>query len=533
MSSLTGLLARHAARVLVAAILVVALPSPAAASNDGTVVTTEAGRVRGTATGSHRLFQGIPFAAAPVGPRRFEPPAPVPRWSGIRDARRPGNRCPQLAAVTGEPASDTEDCLYLNVTAPLSASPRAPRPVLVWVHGGGLANGAGSDFDARRLAVGGDIVVVTINYRLGALGFLGLGALPGSGTLGLQDQQLALGWVRRNIAGFGGDQARVTLAGESAGAQSACAQLTSPAAAGLFDRVIIQSNPCVRPGLDQSPSPPLLNLPVWLSPAEADARAMTLAAAAGCAGPGTPPTAIVACLRGLPVTALLGGSFVALPSYGNPVLPELPDQALISGRFHRVPVLEGITRDEGTFFAALLAPPTPDDQYRPLLEAVFGGGAAQVEDRYPLAAYRSARHALAAIVSDREWAWPAEESDDLFAGHVPTYAYEFTDRRAAPLFPYPDDLPAGASHGAELGYLFDRLGRPSDLDHAQRALANRMIRHWAQFARTGDPNRRDLPRWPRFRPTAATPHVQELGPGRTGPFDRSGEHQLRFWQELG
>jgi carboxylesterase type B len=140
--------------------------------------------------------------------------------------------------------------------------------------------------------------------------------------------------------------------------------------------------------------------------------------------------------------------------------------------------------------------PIPADQYRPTLEATYGEDAGRVEGRYPLSAYRSARHALATIVSDREWAWPAEETDDLFARHVPTYAYEFTDRRATPLFDFPADLPPGASHGAELGYLFDRLGRPNDLDRAQRALANRMIRYWGRFA-------------------------------------RSGKHQLRFWKKLG
>ena len=204
--------------------------------------------MRGVVAADHRLFAGIPYAAPPVGPLRWQPTrnraAP---WPGVRDATGFGPRCMQDLGGDLELGRQTdEDCLSLNVWTPRADS-QQPRPVMVWIHGGAFINGSGGIYDARRLAARGDIVVVTINYRLGALGFLAHPALgaPGQvGNYGLADQQAALRWVRDNIAAFGGDPGKVTIAGESAGGMSVCDHLVAPGSRGLFRAAIIQSGPC-------------------------------------------------------------------------------------------------------------------------------------------------------------------------------------------------------------------------------------------------------------------------------------------------
>jgi carboxylesterase type B len=209
-----------------AAVLVAATAVPAHAAG---IVRTGTGSVSGTIIDAQRSFQGIPFAAPPIGENRWRDPQPARPWQGVLKADKPGPRCEQ-----------SEDCLYLNVTTPLQA---ANRPVLVWIHGGSFTSGAGSDYGVDQLVRNGS-VVVTINYRLGAFGYFGFPGLDGSGAFGLSDQQAALGWVQRNIRQFGGNPNNVTLFGASAGGLSTCAQLTSPRTRGLFHRAIIQSGPC-------------------------------------------------------------------------------------------------------------------------------------------------------------------------------------------------------------------------------------------------------------------------------------------------
>jgi para-nitrobenzyl esterase len=186
--------------------------SAAAGGHDAGVARTETGLVRGSVAGPVRVFDGIPYATPPVGALRWQAPRPAASWPGVRDATRPGDRCAQNPSpVAGTAGSTSEDCLYLNVTTPVST--RRALPVLVYLHGGGLTSGAGSDLEPRRLATREQVVVVTLNYRLGVFGFFGAPGLTGSGTFGLQDQQAALAWVRRNITGFGGDPHNVTLFG--------------------------------------------------------------------------------------------------------------------------------------------------------------------------------------------------------------------------------------------------------------------------------------------------------------------------------
>ena len=221
------------------------VPTPAPQS-DTSLVQTAAGTVRGKVEWDHRLFADIPYAAPPVGPLRFRPPAPAQAWEGIRDATEPGPRCIQDPGADPEFGKQSdEDCLSLNVWTP--AMKGSPRPVMVWIHGGSFTGGSGKIYDGRWLVSRGDVIVVTINYRLGTLGFLAHPALgpPGDvGNYGLQDQQAALRWVRDNIANFGGDPAKVTVAGESAGGMSVCDHLVAPGSKGLFRAAIIQSAPC-------------------------------------------------------------------------------------------------------------------------------------------------------------------------------------------------------------------------------------------------------------------------------------------------
>ncbi|MFI6507348.1 carboxylesterase/lipase family protein [Streptosporangium sp. NPDC050855] len=494
-------------------------------------VRTDAGLVRGTAAADHRLFQGIPYAAPPVGDLRWRSPRPVTPWPGVRDATAPGGRCAQVADVWGLPASDTEDCLYLNVTVPARGHVKRPRPVMVWLHGGGLTRGAGSEYDARRLAVRGDVVVVTVNYRLGIFGFFGHPGMEDSGAFGIEDQQAALRWVRRNASAFGGDPGNVTLFGESAGSHSVCAQLASPSAAGLFHRAIAQSSPC-RTGdsADRRPRP-LMDVPLWVPRAAHEGYGQILAATAGC----TDPDTALACLRGRPVADLLALQPLPLPGYGNAVLPEDPARVLHEGRFHRVPVLTGVTRDEGTLFTSLMFPPMTAEQYEATLTERFGAAGAAVLAQYPPAAHGgSPLQALAAVMSDLDWAWPARDTDLMFARYVPTFSYEFTDRTAPVLFPLPNGVEPLASHGSELTFLFGAGWTSAPLTAEQRRLGDVMIGYWSRFAATGDPNRPGLPAWPRVRPSDGTPYVQELALGRggVGPFDRGAAHRLAFWDGL-
>ncbi|WP_440069067.1 carboxylesterase/lipase family protein [Streptosporangium sp. OZ121] len=503
----------------------------ATSSARDTTVRTDAGWVRGAEAGGLRLFQGIPYAAPPVGELRWRSPEAITPWQGVRDATAPGSRCAQTADEWGLPGSEAEDCLYLDVTVPARSGNR-PKPVMVWLHGGGLMRGAGSDYDARRLAERGDVVVVKVNYRLGIFGFFGHPGMENSGAFGIEDQQAALRWVRRNAAAFGGDPRNVTLAGESAGSHSVCAQLTSPSAAGLFHRAIAQSSPCQAGSFEGTPLKPILKVPLWLPKASYEGYGQYFATLVGC----TDPEAALACLYDKPVADLLAHDSLPLPGYGNAVLPEDPAKVLQEGRFHRVPVLTGITRDEGTLFApALFEEPLTAEDYEREVNAEFGAAGPDVLARYPLSAHDgSPLQAIAAIMSDLDWAWSARDTDLLLARHVPTYSYEFTDRTAPPLFPLEHGVKPLAAHGSELSFLFGVGWESAPLTPAQRRLGDTMIDYWSRFAATGDPNRPGLPAWKRVRPAGGTPYVQELSPGRGGikPFDRASAHNLAFWDEL-
>ncbi|MFS8099111.1 carboxylesterase family protein [Lentzea alba] len=489
-----------AAAVAAMALALIQVPG-AQARGDGRVVQTDKGAVEGTVTSTYRTFGNIPFAAAPVGANRWRDPQPVTRWQGVRDATKPSPACAQTELL-GQPASETEDCLHLNVTTPAENS-RKPRPVMVWIHGGGFTTGAANVFDAKWLAVKNDVVVVTINYRLGVFGNFGYPGLPGSGTFGIADQQAALRWVQRNARAFGGDARNVTIFGESAGGLSVCAQLASPGAAGLFHKAVIQSGACAL----TIPDAPGEFVTFWRPQAEVEK--VGAAQQLGCAD--------IACLRGLPVAKLLTvHNTFAFPAYDSRVLPVDPAVAQKTGRVHRVPTLVGSTHDEANLMVGLNQPvPVPDAQYRVSVAGLFGEEIAdQVVARYPLNGNGDIRDEVAAALTDHSWACPIQDTRRYLGRRMPVSGYEFADPNAPAIFPGLPPFPGGyrAYHASELPLLFD-MG--VQLSPGQRELSDHMVTAWGRFARTGHPGWRA--------------DVQSLAPGAVGPTDFVTDHQCGFW----
>jgi para-nitrobenzyl esterase len=473
-------------RTLLAFVLAAAAFAAAPPARAG--VPTQQGPVTGTTVDGMRAFLGIPYARPPVGSLRWRPPAPpVPR-PGPYAAIHFGNHCPQAPSPFGV-ASLTEDCLYLNVFTPPHADRRSNLPVMVWIHGGALTVGESDDYNPDRLVAHGD-VVVTLNYRLGYLGFLAVPALDSEHhkivNYGFLDQQAALRWVRDNIGNFGGDPRRTTIFGESAGGLSVLSQLSSPGAGGLFDRAIVES------GGYQLALPSL---------AADEALGTTVATNLGCTGPAT-----VACLRAAPVASILAqeGSLTT-PAVDGTILPQAPGAALASGRFNHVPVIDGSNHDEYRLFTAidfdLAGGPLTAPAYPVVIGSTFGAAdAPKVLAEYPLANYPSPDLAFAAVLTDVTFSCPALEVDRSLARFVPTYGYEFTDPNAPELYLPPVSFPYQAAHASELQFLFDEF-KPSThpLSPTERALARDMTDYWTDFAATGRPNDGEHRKfWPPF-----------------------------------
>jgi para-nitrobenzyl esterase len=492
------------------------------------VVRTDKGLVRGLLAGNDREFFGIPYAAPPVGALRWRPPEPAARWTGIRNATVPASNCAQIGSIaTGVITTSTaEDCLYLNVYAPKVAG-HGELPVMVWIHGGGFTGGAGSIYDGSVLAAKGHVIVVTINYRLGAFGFL---ALPGldsegpSGDYGLMDQQAALRWVQRNARAFGGNPHDVTEFGESAGAASVCDNMASPTAAGLFTRAIAESG-C------------LLAAP---SRQSAESQDTTLATDLGCTDAATQ----VACLRGKPVTNILeaASGLGWAPVVGGPVLPVQPAQAFADGHYNRVPLLQGTNHDEGRFFVALefdvAGKPLTAAQYTQIIQSSYGARAPQVLALYPLSAYASPDLAYAQVFTDSAFSCPALQADQL-TSRSGVYAYEFSDPNPPDNFNFTTlTFPFGAAHSTELQYVFQRVPVQDTVPPfttAQLALSDQIIAYWTRFAATGSPNGgggadQAASHWPRYSATRAD--IQELLPDATAPESSASfgaAHNCAFW----
>jgi para-nitrobenzyl esterase len=494
-------------------------------------VRTANGSLRGAVSEGAREFLGVPFAQPPVYDLRFAPPQPAQPWSGVRDATRQAPACIQFqpSGVRNNQAT-SEDCLYLDVYTPADARPGDKLPVVFWMHGGGNTQGTGVIYGGQRFASLTHSIFVSINYRLGAYGWLALPQFAddtyGVGNYGLLDQIAALKWVVSNIGAFGGDAHNVTIDGQSAGSTGVCDLMASPLATGLFSHAILESGPCS--GATNSTS-------------AAEDLGQQFAAAAGC----TDPTAVVTCLRGAqPYALVIKGwtpNLVATeakvvinrPTVGTPVLPVAPAQAIASGNWKKVPLLIGNVRSESKLLSAFGHFDMTADEYAALIQSQFGANADAVLAHYPAADYPKPFYALAAVGTDSGNAcrsyWRAAQT----AAQVPTWEEEFNDPTSPTLFGFqPPGIDMSNAHSAELAYLWNFTLGDRPLTSEQLALGKQMDKYWAAFARSGNPNVAGQPTWPKV--TADTHPVIELRP--TGDTVSStefpAEHQCGFWATI-
>ena len=498
------------------------------------------GRVRGHRGEGLWTFLGIPYARPPEGPFRWRAPQPPEPWSGVRVASELGPIAPQTPAVPGfslpgDPEEQSEDCLSLNVWTPDLDQPGGlGRPVMVWLHGGGFTGGTGGSLLYRggKLARRGDVVVVTINYRLGALGFLCHPVLTGgaaatTGNWGLLDQVAALRWVRDHIADFGGDPRNVTIFGESAGGMSASALLAAPSALGLFHRAIIESGPpyahtrvnAARIGED------LVEVLGIRSPTRErleSVPARELVAATGIlqgrqSRPGHLP---------LPFLPVVDGVF----------LPRPPYESVAEGRGSPVPLLIGTNRDELTLFTLNTPGMAELDEER--LGEWTSLAAPGAPPTAVIEAYRNVRASRGEPVTPREL-WIAIGSDLVFRWPSLRLAAAHRERQPATfVYLFTWEAPVlggvlGASHALEIPFVFGGLGHPavaalSGGGPDAEALSDRMLDAWAAFARTGDPSHPGIGTWRSWDRHRRSTMV--FGPGGRlvdGPRDE----ELAVWAE--
>jgi para-nitrobenzyl esterase len=510
-----------------AAALAAALGHAAVAQTNGddpTIVQTEDGKVRGAVEDDVLVWKGIPFALPPVGDLRWRAPQPAQAWDGVRDATAFGNNPVQLPSEMPLGADTSEDCLYLNVWRPAQSEGK-PLPVMVWIYGGGLVRGGASLYPGACLARQG-IVVVTFNYRLGRLGFFAHPALAreadeARGNYGYMDQIAALQWVKRNIAAFGGDPGRVTIAGESAGGGSVLVLLTSPRARGLFHRAIVQSA-----GLPTARAHvlPLRDL------GAAEAIGVAFARAHGIEGDGR---SALRALRDLPVEKLIEGTEGHLEAaFGGAeilglsqsildgrLVVEPPEIALRAGRWAKVPVITGANDFD------LAASPAKTKE---ALFAPFGALVARAQGLYDPKSDGGFDELMPKIVADRTMVEPSRHLAELVTkSGQPAYFYRFAyvpeaQRRRL----------RGAVHGAEILFAFDAVAEFMK-EHASAAdveMGDVMSAYWVAFVKSGDPNGEGRPNWPRFNP--AVRHVLTFGSDGVQHGADPLQERLDLWREL-
>ena len=493
---------------IAASVLAAPLVSRTTSAQPACFVSTVSGDIQGAVGTESCTFLGIPYAAPPINALRWKAPQPAASWAGTLPATTAPPSCPNVN--TGSPAG-LEDCLRLNIWV-RHPRPATPAPVIVWLHTGSFvaASANFASHNGRKLAEETGVIVVAPNYRLGPLGFLTHSALAAedprgaSGNYGLQDQRRALEWVHDHIAAFGGDPNNVTIAGTSAGGDSAGLHLISPSSSGLFHRAIIESGtPTIK----------------WPTHAESLAQGTALATALGCLDPAT----VLTCLRSKTsnqiVSALPVGSqqVVETPTraFWTPIVDgvELPDQPralFAAGRFHAVPTIIGYTRDEaaGAFVTRNFAGGVVSSaQYNAWVTTEFGGDASAVLDHYPAAAFASPFDAMAQVVGDAQFACESRRlARFIEAARAPVFLFSYD-------YVIDDLSPDYVVHGVESNIVFGNAYVPTQFSNhpltpADLALHRLMAGYWTRFAATGSPNVDDdsVFHWPLFK--------DPTGPGR-------------------
>jgi len=537
------------------ALSTVALAQEGDAPDNGAVVQTAEGPVRGFLKDGVYEFLGVPYARPPLGPLRWMPPQPVAHWHHPLNATKFANTCAQVTelGVFAGPPNINEDCLYLNVFTTRLGGEGKGNAVLVWIHGGGNVDGESNDYDGSKLATGGPLgtptVVVTLNYRLGLFGFLAHPALDSEGHLydnyGIMDQQAVLHWVQRNAAAFGGDPTRVALGGQSAGAQDTGVNQISPLSAGLFNRAIYES----------SPLSGITIRSIGLT------RGMNFANAAGCPGQ---DAATAACLRALSTAEILQlqgtpnvtGPYVTGPMLDGTIMPITPITAWTTGVFNRMPIMGGNVQDEANFgisiteyFASPQVPIT-DAQYVTNVTATYtgteysggptypAGTVAQVLAQYPSNLMGLTPQEVFDLVGTHPGACRNVQVDRLWAKWVPVYEYEFNDQSAPYYFPPLPGFKPLAAHTIDIQFLFPNwhggvlgVNHPATLTAQESTLSDQLVAAWTNFASTGNPNGTGNSPWPQYTEAANAPAIlSENVPLSTFTLAQwSANHNCSFW----
>jgi para-nitrobenzyl esterase len=473
------------------------------------------GDVQGDLVAGARRYLKIPYAKPPIADLRWRAPQKPTPWTGVRHEPALALACAQNKS-SGSQASLNEDCLYLNVWQP--ATPPIAAPVMVWIHGGGNFAGGTDDkvpgseqfwFDGHVFAERHGIVVVTLNYRLGPLGFFPHPDLAAErsnvGNQGLLDQNMALQWVHANIAAFGGDPGNVTIFGESAGSSDVCYHVASPRSQGLIHRAVSESGGCTASALGSE-----------TTATQAAATVQTFAKIIGCES----TTGQLACLRQQPIENVMRSAMQPDPTGANSgttisfsvvvdgeggFLPRSARAIFDAGELNHVPYILGSNTDEGTIFLLGTMGPTTDQEYLTQLEARFGATLApQLATLYPPAAFGGdARKALARVIGDSGLVCGTHDSARRAAkAGLHVFMYNFN----VPWAVSPTGA-LGAAHASEISHVF---GTPFMADASSQRVSDAMNAYWARFALTGDPNSSDAPAsWPAFQPDAAD-HDQRL-----------------------